>query len=104
MQAKEIACGGPDLILGEDGSLHISTGEHDDEPNEFIKVDTIDKPIHQIASSKNIGCALDTSGFLWVWGPNSKGELGLGDLDKRELPAPVVSLKTRELSLIAAGS
>lgn len=63
IKAKEICCGGNDLILSEDASLYIQT-----EDQEFIRVDTIDKPILQIASSKNIACALDNSGFLWLWG------------------------------------
>jgi len=37
-----------------------------------------------------MACAIDESGFVWTWGANTEGELGLGDKINRALPAPVL--------------
>lgn len=42
-----------------------------------------------------MGCALDETGYVWTWGSNTDGELGVGDVAPRELPSPVLSLKGR---------
>ena len=52
---------------------------------------------------RTLGCALDDSGFVWVWGSNADGELGLDDTVPRDLPAPVVALKNRKISHVQAG-
>ncbi|CAK0746863.1 hypothetical protein CCP4SC76_1780002 [Gammaproteobacteria bacterium] len=43
--------------------------------------------------------ALDRAGTLWVWGNNSWGQLGVGDLLDRRRPIPVLS----EVKALAAG-
>ena len=44
----------------------------------------------QVSIGKKRACALDEKGFVWTWGENSEGELGLGDIINRDLPAPVL--------------
>jgi alpha-tubulin suppressor-like RCC1 family protein len=34
----------------------------------------------------NFSLAIDTSGSLWVWGENTGGQLGLGDVENRSVP------------------
>jgi len=32
-----------------------------------------------VSVGKFMACALDEKGFVWTWGENAKGQLGLGD-------------------------
>jgi alpha-tubulin suppressor-like RCC1 family protein len=57
----------------------------------------------QVQIGKTLGCALDEKGFIWVWGNNTEGELGLGDQINRDLPAPVLQLKGRSITNVACG-
>lgn len=41
--------------------------------------------------------------MVWVWGPNSDGELGIGDLNPRDLPAPVLSIKGKKITQVNVG-
>jgi len=50
-----------------------------------------------------MACALDEKGFVWSWGENTEGELGLGDTVNRNLPAPVLQLKGRKINFVACG-
>lgn len=50
-----------------------------------------------------MACVLDEKGFVWTWGENSEGELGLGDEARRDHPAPVLQLKGRNITKIACG-
>jgi len=38
------------------------------------------------------GIAVDDNNFIWSWGSNSHGELGVSDFDARSTPFPIVSL------------
>lgn len=51
-----------------------------------------------------MGCAIDESKMVWVWGDNSKGELGVGDYSERKFPYPVVGLKGKTVNSISIGS
>ena len=83
--------------MTQDGSLFIQ------KPKGLIKVETLSSRILQVSMSKHIGCALDQSGFVWCWGQNKDGELGIGDNDSHELPAPVLALKGQKISQISTG-
>ena len=49
------------------------------------------------------GAATDSSGLIWVWGQNTKGELGVGDYSSRVHPYPLVSLKGKSVDALAIG-
>ena len=42
-----------------------------------------------------MGAAIDTKGFVWSWGTNVCGELGVGDLEPRIHPYPVLTLQNK---------
>jgi alpha-tubulin suppressor-like RCC1 family protein len=83
--------------LISNGCLYLLQG------NQAIKIETTISKILKIAIGKSMACVLDEKGFVWTWGENSQGELGLGDTLKRDLPAPVLSLKGRNITSIACG-
>jgi len=56
----------------------------------LTKVETIVSRTVSVSIGRLLGCALDDSGFVWIWGTNSEGELGIGDMNPRELPSPVL--------------
>ena len=45
----------------------------------LTRVETTVSRIVNVSVGDKIGCALDESGFVWTWGNNTEGELGLGD-------------------------
>ena len=47
--------------------------------------------------------ALDTEGFLYTWGQNQFGQLGLGDFRFRKLPTKVSQLRKKKVRAIACG-
>lgn len=55
-----------------------------------IKIETTVTKIIKVSIGRSMACALDEKGFVWTWGENAGGELGLGDTVKRDLPAPVL--------------
>ena len=45
-------------------------------------------------------CVMDADNMAWVWGANSKGELGLGDYTTRQAPFPLVGLQEKGITQI----
>ena len=48
-------------------------------------------------------CVMDADNMAWVWGANSKGELGLGDYTTRQAPFPLVGLQEKGITQIQVG-
>ena len=55
-----------------------------------MKIETLVASVTNVAIGKSMACVLDENGFVWTWGLNTEGELGLGDTAGRDLPAPVL--------------
>lgn len=51
-----------------------------------------------------MGIALDQKGLLWSWGKNEVGDLGQGDCEPREHPAPILGLKSQQVAQVACGN
>jgi alpha-tubulin suppressor-like RCC1 family protein len=47
----------------------------------------------------SFGAALDIDGFLYSWGDNQTGQLGLGDFAARKIPAKVNQLRKKRVNL-----
>lgn len=95
-----ISAGADDALITDDGALYILKYNS---RRGLIKVETFSSRIIQVSVGKSIGCAQDESGFVWCWGQNSNGELGLGDTYPHDLPAPVLALKGQKISQISTG-
>lgn len=68
------------------------------------RVSGIPSRVNSCSISASHVCAMDNSGMAWVWGQNTKGELGLGDYVDRTAPFPLVSLQEKGISEIVVGS
>jgi len=42
--------------------------------------------------------------MVWVWGENTKGDLGVGDYSARVHPYPLVNLKGKPVDMLSVGS
>lgn len=51
-----------------------------------------------------MGAVIDSTGMIWVWGDNKKGELGVGDYSARVHPYPLVNLKGKSVQSLAIGN
>jgi len=51
-----------------------------------------------ISVGESASLILDVEGLVWSWGNNEKGELGLGDVNYRPHPFPIMSLKHKGIS------
>lgn len=67
------------------------------------RVSGIPSKIINCSMSKSHVCAMDADGMSWVWGSNTKGELGLGDYTTRTAPFPLVGLQERGIGQIEVG-
>lgn len=48
-----------------------------------------DKQFLEVAAGYGHAVSVDSSGYLWAWGLNSSGQLGLGDTDNRSAPTSI---------------
>jgi Alpha-tubulin suppressor and related RCC1 domain-containing proteins len=56
--------------------------------------------ISLISCGGNHSIALDNQGFVWIWGNNNKGQLGLFDTTNRNIPQ---KLNLKNISQIVCG-
>lgn len=47
---------------------------------------------------ESFGAALDADGFLFSWGDNQSGQLGLGDFSARKIPTKVNQLRKKRVN------
>ena len=51
----------------------------------------------EVSVGGGFGCALDRSGIAWSWGNNSAGALGLGDMESKSQPYPILELQSKSI-------
>ncbi|XP_062852462.1 probable E3 ubiquitin-protein ligase HERC3 [Trichomycterus rosablanca] len=113
-QIAQVACGNNhSIVLTKDGQL-FTWGENSngqlglgtDKPSsrcpEPLK-SLYGIPLAQISAGGDHSFALSLSGTVFGWGKNSTGQLGLGDLEDRHVPACVKSLKQKKTAFISCG-
>jgi alpha-tubulin suppressor-like RCC1 family protein len=108
--AQTIAAGGTHTVVvtpdgnvwtwGDNGSsrlgLGVGAGSHKKVPTQVPTFSNI----VAVAAGNDFTLALDSSGFVWAWGGNGSGQLGLGDTTTRHVP---VMLGLTDIVAIAAG-
>jgi len=67
-----------------------------------VKLSCISLPVVSFACSYSHCIALDKAGVVWVWGPNRKGELGLGDCAERRTPSQMSGLTSKRITSVLA--
>lgn len=60
-------------------------------------------PIMDISIGGSFVVAVDSNSFVYAWGSNNNGELGLGDFLSRDSPTKLVALKGKKIKKISAG-
>lgn len=65
-------------------------------------VSTLTKPIRSISAGGNHNIAIDADGIAYSWGYGESMQLGNGEEEDRELPAPVGGQRIASLSCLAA--
>jgi len=56
------------------------------------------------AAGLNHSLGIDSSGNVWAWGRNNKGQLGVGDLINRSSPVAVTGLPSKRFVKVTAGA
>jgi alpha-tubulin suppressor-like RCC1 family protein len=56
------------------------------------QVNSIPNKIIKITLGRTMGSVIDSKSLVWVFGENTQGELGLGDMTARLSPYPIVQL------------
>ena len=60
--------------------------------------------VEEVFIGRIMGACLDRKKTVWVFGENSKGELGVGDKLCRINPYPLVALEGKRVTKLAIGS
>jgi alpha-tubulin suppressor-like RCC1 family protein len=90
-KAVYIACGVDSTgIVLRDGSLYLS--KYFVPPPGLKKLEGIPEPVHRVALGASHSLALTREGRVYAWGDNKDGKLGLGDRQRRTIPALVEDL------------
>lgn len=82
---------------GEFGQIQTPTRLH---------VDATDIKFKNLSIGKgrdSFGAAIDIDGFLYTWGDNQYGQLGLGDFVPKKVPSKVNQLRKKRVNYIASG-
>ncbi|KAM3870243.1 putative E3 ubiquitin-protein ligase HERC3 [Diretmus argenteus] len=111
---SQVACGdqhsvaltkdGQVYTWGQDssGQLGLGKGKHSTEsPQQLKSLSAI--PLVQISAGGDHSFALSLSGFVFGWGQNNRGQLGLGDTADRHTPTPVHCLDAKHTGSISCG-
>jgi len=96
-----VRCGHHTAVLSKTGALFFwGTGVFGTfwEPTLVI-----DQGVIEASVGGCFGAYLDCEGYVWTWGSNSSGELGLGDYEVRAHPFPVKHLKGKKIRSLACG-
>lgn len=88
-----------DLIIWGSGDFGIFQT-----PQKIYLDDVIIKDIEIAKTGDSFGAILDESGYIYTWGSNKHGQLGLGDFKNRKAPTKVSQLRKKKVKQIACGS
>ena len=61
---------------------------------------TISGRVCDVSLGLTVGIAVDDTGLAWGWGPNENGEVGVGDMEPRVHPFPLLNLKGKIVSQV----
>jgi alpha-tubulin suppressor-like RCC1 family protein len=92
LKVTKIGCGGfisaaALWMWGDNNVGQLGLGDTHKRPSPTkVSLYQIPEPIATLIGAREHTMALTTSGNLYVWGGNSRGELGLGDLAERHVP------------------
>jgi hypothetical protein len=98
-----IYCTNFNCLTSEDGSMYI----WGDTPNGLFtkpeRINGLAEIISQVAIGEDLICVLDVNNYVYTWGRNEVGQLGLGDTETQKDACSVEILNDREMVSICAG-
>ena len=100
--AIKLACGNYTACIARDGVYVWGKSIF----GEFLKPKKVKisrSPVVDICLGGGFGVAVDEKSRVFVWGNNSKGELGTGDFQSRNAPVRLDALKGKKIMEVAAG-
>ncbi|CAH1799799.1 unnamed protein product [Owenia fusiformis] len=109
---KLIACGRSHTLLTTESGKLFGFGANgegqlclEDSPSSNIPVEIIgiDYDIKQLSAGTDHCCALTDSGEVYVWGGNSEGQLGLGEVDDDVLTTPTLLEFIEDVTCVSCG-
>jgi len=100
----KIACGQHSAALSKSGELFLwGTGTFGSYLTPHL-VSSLDAQVSNIWVGGCFGIASDELGYLWAWGTNTSGELGVGDYEPRSAPTRIMENLDARISNIYCGS
>ncbi|CAG9330534.1 unnamed protein product [Blepharisma stoltei] len=100
---EKVSCGQHSAAISDKGHLYVwGTGAF----GEFLVPQRFNSgigPMKDVSIGGCFGVALDSSFNTYIWGSNSNGELGLGDIEPRAVPTLVYHLKDKQVRHISSG-
>lgn len=89
------------LALTKQGVLYELT-QNNNGHHTKVKLSCITKPVVDFSVAQSHSMALDAGGTVWIWGANTKGELGLGDSTPRQSPTPLSKFRNKKVDKVVA--
>lgn len=90
-------------VLSEGRSMYI----WGDTPNGLFvrpeKINGLAEIVSQVAIGEDLICIMDINNFLYSWGRNESGQLGLGNTEPQKDACSIEALNDREVTSIFAG-
>ena len=100
----KVSCSSSSMALGLDGFLYTwgeSTQGDSLYPQSITSL--IPNKVIDFSLNRAMSAVIDSTGMVWVWGENKRGELGVRDQCSRDNPYPLASLKGKPVETIAVG-
>jgi E3 ubiquitin-protein ligase HERC4 len=111
----QVACGAEHVVCltrasqvlawggNEEGQLGLGPGAPPFASTPAVLASLHDVPVRQVAAGGFFSFCLSVSGYLFAWGRNDVGQLGLSDAVGRAVPVRCASLKTQPVVRVSCG-
>lgn len=90
------------VLPGKDPASLLARANYNPSRKKVIGLDGLD--IASVHTGQNDGAVVTKDGALYMWGPNNRGQLGLGDTDQRDRPTLVPIPDGVRISTVSIGS
>ena len=95
---KDIMCSNFNAVISENNSQYIWGNTPNGLQTAQEKIVGQEKSVEQAILGEHFVCVLDNSNFVYSWGRNESGQLGLGDTEKQKDACSIDMLNEREIT------